>query len=155
MRRGIQDFSLTVHDGLFDRVEWVPDAAAIATTSAASIGLCAADCCGRATCTNFDYEGTACKAHSAAGTLSVDAGHWYCVLTGAPPPPQPPPSPPPAPPGFFSAALLTDYHNTQKSCYNSAGVIPVNAADEWTGTKAEAEFRCAMHSGCVATHDYK
>ena len=37
MRRGIQDFSLTVHDGLFDRVEWVPDAAAIAAAGNGSL----------------------------------------------------------------------------------------------------------------------
>ena len=131
------------------------DATALASTTVASIGLCAADCCDRATCLAFGYESTACKAHDTAGTISTDAGHWYCTMDPQTSPVSPPPSPPPAAPAFFSASQLTDYHNTNAECYDESGVTPQNAADQWTGTKAEAEYRCAMLPGCLALHDYK
>ena len=106
----------------------------------------------RATCIAFDYEGTACKAHDTAGTISTDADHWYCVMTGHPPSPPPPSLPPPRRPP--SSARRSSPITTTQSCFNAAGVIPVNSADEWYGTKAEAEFRCAMLPGCVAIHDW-
>ena len=67
---------------------------------------------------------------------------------GFPPAPQ---AGSPVAPAYFGASYSA--HDGQRVCYNSSGQNS-GEADEWFGTRAEAEHRCALHPSCGWIHDW-